>query len=201
MTERGPLELVTPYPFNADGTLPKWFRADGTWAPELFDAGELYIPKGETYELRSNPGFKLENPFDIRNLRIINPESVLVALDSLERQSISGKPSLCFIGTGGTISMVLKGDTKRPELDIDTLLGYTGRDLLGRFNKASFSFPALIDSSQMKLDYDADMVIAISYIWKRMSEQAKKDFMGFIVAHGTDSLALSSSTIFVPSEK
>lgn len=194
-TERSPLEQVKPYPLNADGTLPKWFTPEGAWDPNKFDAGELYVPKGEMYELASNPGVKLESPFDLRNLRIIDPESVLYALETLEEQSANGNSSLCFIGTGGTISMVLKGDTKRPELDIDKLLSYSGRELLSKFNRASFSFPALIDSSQMKIDYDADIVIAISYLWKKMSEQTKKGFMGFVVAHGTDSMAQSAARV------
>jgi len=191
--ERGALEQVAPYPLNADGSRPKWFAEDGTWDPNKFDAGEVYVPKGETYELASNPGSRIESPFDLRNLRVIDPQSVLDARDSIEEQSRNGRPSLCFIGTGGTISMVLKGDTKRPELNIDALLSYTGRDLLQRFNKASSSFPALIDSSQMKLDYDADLVISMSYFWKSLSEQARKTFMGFIIAHGTDSMAQSAT--------
>lgn len=194
-TERGPMEQVEPYPLNADGSLPKWFTKDGVWDPNKFDAGELYVPKGEVYELASNPGLKLENPFDLRNLRIINPTDVTSALQSLEEQSVNGRPSLCVIGTGGTISMVLKEGTKRPELDIDSLLDYSGRNLLGSFNRASLSFPELIDSSQMKMDYDADTVIAMSYMWKRMSDQAKKNFRGFVIAHGTDTMAQSATRI------
>ena len=45
----------------------------------------------------------------------------------------------------------------------------------------------------MKLDYDADVVIAISYMWANLSEAAKQGFRGFLVTHGTDTMAPSTT--------
>lgn len=193
--ERGALVEVAPHPLNADGSLPPWFSKDGSWDPYKFDASLPYSPKGEVYALLSNPSHQLENPFDLRNLRILDPNVVIDALESIENQSGNGKDSIIYLGTGGTLSMMEEDGTKKPTLNVDKILEYSGRGLKTEFNYSSFSFPTLIDSSQFKMDYDADLVIALSYIWGRMTPKTKRGFLGFSILHGTDTMSPSPTRV------
>ena len=61
----------TPWYFDANGNCPPWFDFRGGFVPDKFDPGAEYIPRGNTYELPANPGRRIENPFDLRNLRVI----------------------------------------------------------------------------------------------------------------------------------
>lgn len=184
-----------PYFYDVNGNLPSWFNPDGVFDPKRFDPSILYLPKGDTFELAVNPGRKIENPFDLRNLRFINPQDVLDALHKLEESSKNSLPSICVVATGGTIATKRVGNTLVPGLDINYLFEYSGKLIDKNWNRASLSFPTLIDSSQMKLDFDADAVIAMSYIWTAISEQAKRGFRGFALTHGTDTMAQSATRI------
>ena len=196
------------YPLNVDYTRPAWFDQHPIPAKgfvlEKFDAGELYIPKGTTYGLESNPGKQLENPFDLRNLRFINPEEVLSSIEILEKSALEGKFLVCTIATGGTIASELSKEEEgkeeaktalKQEVAIEELLGYTGRRLLENYTFSVVQLPKLIDSSRMKLDFDADIAIAISYTWKKLSNRAKSQLRGFLVAHGTDTMSSSSTKV------
>lgn len=193
--ERGALNDVQPYPLNADGSRPKWFNEDGVWDPYKFDASEPYTPKGSVYTLKSNPERILESPFDLRNLRVLDPNVVIDALESIENQAGNGKDSIIYIGTGGTLSMMEQEGTKRPVLNVDRILEYSGRGLRTEFNYSSFSFPTLIDSSQFETDYDADLVIAMTYVWSRMTQKTRREFLGFSILHGTDTMQPSPTRL------
>ena len=149
-----------PYYFTADGKCPPWFDENGLFDPKKFDATLPYNPKGTTYTLPSNPNRAFENPYDLRNLRIINPRRVTESLQALEDSNkLDQRPAICVVATGGTIASAM---TKEGELvasvDIQTIFDYVGRFYKVRYDYAAFSFPTLIDSSQMKIDYDADIV-------------------------------------------
>ncbi len=187
--------LELPYYYTASGECPPWF-SEGQFKPDLFDATVPYTPKGTTYRLESNPDKVIENPYDLRNLRIINPLEVVRAVEELEvANRTERRPAICVIATGGTIASAMVGDELVPAIDISEIFGYVGRFYNRKYNYSAFSFPTLIDSSQMKLDYDADMVIAMSYIWKRMSENLRTNFQGFIISHGTDTFGPSLTRV------
>lgn len=189
-------ELSGAYYLDREGKRPSRFTENGEFISDLFDASLPYIPKGDVYYRESNHKKGLENPFDLRNLRFIDPSTVQTALADLERKNEADpRPSVILVGTGGTISMTISEGSKTPGLGVDFLLEYAGRQLNKNINTSWFSTPELIDSSQMKLDFDADIVIALSYIWSRMSAQTKKEFRGFVVAHGTDTMAQSGTRI------
>lgn len=148
-----------------------------------------------TYHLDSNPEREFENPFDLNNLRYLDKKVVMHAFEKIESFRNTSKPFFCLIATGGTIASTMQEGSLVPTLDIDYLLSFTGRDLERNYNHASMSFPKLIDSSQMTMDYDADIVIAISWLHKKMSEETKKHFYGFVITHGTDTMSQSSTRI------
>ncbi len=185
----------TPWHLDARGNCPPWFDSRGKFHPDLFDPAAEYTPKGTTYNIVSNPTKTLENPFDLRNLRVIDPQSVMDAVTKLNKLGPSSKRTVAAIATGGTIaSHEVKGETV-PGLDLNFLVNYSGRNLRQVWHHASVSFNPLIDSSKMKLDYDADVVIAISHIWANLSDTTKQSFRGFLVTHGTDTMASSTTRI------
>lgn len=129
----------------------------------------------------------------MRNLRVIEPQKVVDAVEKLNKFGSSAKRTVAAIATGGTIaSREIRGETV-PGLDLNFLVNCSGRNLRQVWHHASVSFDPLIDSSKMKLDYDADVVIAMSYIWANLSEATKQSFRGFLVTHGTDTMAPSTT--------
>ena len=76
-----------PYYYTADGQCPPWFEGE-KFVYKKFDPTLPHTPKGETYTLTADKSRKIENPYDLRNLRIINPEFVVSALQQLEQKMI-----------------------------------------------------------------------------------------------------------------
>ncbi len=177
------------------GNLPSGFDEDGNFHPAHYDPGAPYVLKGKTFRLVSNPDTPIEDPFDLDNLRFIDPADVRTALENLEKISAtSEKELICMIATGGTIAMKKndKGELV-PGISPDYLLQFAGGNLEKNFGLVSFSLSTLIDSSQMKIDYIADVVIAMSWLYDHLSKIARNKFCGFFVTHGTDTLALSAT--------
>lgn len=184
-----------PYYHDKDGQCPPWFKQEGQFDPNSYDPGYPFVPRGEIFETVTNKGHKIESAFDLDNLRIIDPEEVLNACHSLEKVAENGHPSICVIATGGTIATKREGGSLVPGLDIDFLFEYAGKLLDKNWNRVSISLPTLIDSSQMHVDYDSDIVIATSFLWASLSEQARKYFRGFAITHGTDTMAQSATRL------
>ncbi|MCK5460997.1 asparaginase [Candidatus Gracilibacteria bacterium] len=166
----------------------------GKFNPDAFDPSIPYEPKGKTYSFSLNPDKKIENPFDLDNLRFFNKKKVERLLELLEdfatdiEKKKDGRQIVSMIGTGGTIAMTDQNGELVPKLDPEYLLKYAGGTLNERFAITAIEFPTLIDSSQMEIDYEADSVIIMSWIWENMSENLKKLFSGFLITHGTDTM-------------
>ena len=175
--------------------IPSWFNKKWQFDPYTYDPAIPYHIKGRTFRLKSNPNTLLEDPFDLDNMRFINQKYVRKALEHIEALAdINGKELVCMIGTGGTISMTESTDGKlRPGLSPDDLLKFAGWGLAERFGITSFEFSTQIDSSQMEIDYIADIVIAMSWFYENLSNKARNKFCGFFVTHGTDTLGQSST--------
>lgn len=177
---------------------PKTGLEEPYFDPDAYDPRKPELPRGNVYILESNPTWLLEDPFDLENLRIMEKEKVRGLLSRLEELTNDPKEKnkliTCVIGTGGTIAMHRneKGEDE-PGLNIADLLAETAQGIPQRFAVVSEDFPTLIDSSQMEIDYNAELIIAMSWIWKNASAVLKKRFAGFLVAHGTDTMAGSSA--------
>lgn len=188
---------VPPWVSN-DG---RYFDAEGKFDPNAFDPAAPYKTQGEVYTLKSNQGRELESAFDLNNLRFIDPKRVdnlLVKLEGAAAEiddSGNGKEVVAMIGTGGTIAMTMKEGELVPTLDPPFLLAHTGGGLENQFSVSSTEFPTPIDSSQQEIDYEADLVIAMSWLWNNMSDQLKKVFSGFLITHGTDTMGGGSTAV------
>lgn len=170
-----------------------------TFDPDAYDPGKPDFPKGGVYILESNPGWLFEDPFDLDNLRILQKEEVInlhKRLEELTQDPDSrDKDIVGMIGTGGTIAM--KKDPKTGTLvtgiDAADLITKTSQGIPDHFAIASIDFPDTYDSSQAEIDYNAEIAIATSWIWKNASPKLQEKFAGFLVAHGTDTMASSSA--------
>lgn len=178
-----------------DWKIPSWFDKDWNFNPYSYDPLADYKVKWETFRLKSNPNVELEDPFDLNNLRFINSENVKNALEQLESMAARNwKELVCMIWTWWTISMVKWNDWKvRPWLSPRNLLDFAWWWLSERFWIVSFEIATQIDSSQMEIDYVADVIIAMSWFYDNLSNKARNKFCWFFVTHWTDTLWQSST--------
>lgn len=155
--------------------------------------------RGATYELDTNPGREFEDPFDLDNLKFYDKTDAenmvreLEGLDARKRRVGSNEKIIAVIGTGGTIAMVKEGDELVAKLDSDVLLNELAGSKRDRFKAASIQLPKMIDSSMMPPDVIADTVLLMSATWNSMSDNLKENFAGFLITHGTDTLAQSAA--------
>lgn len=180
---------------DSDGNIPSWFDKAGNFEPSKYDPQVPYKIKWKTFKLKSNPDRDLEDPYDLNNLRFINPEHVKNALSHIESlyDKDKDKELVCMIWTGGTISMTLQWWKLRPGLNPGDLLRFAWWWLEERFWIVSFELATQIDSSQMEIDYMADVVIAMSWFYENLSNKARSKFCWFFITHGTDTLTQSST--------
>ncbi len=97
-------------------------------------------------------------------------------------------PSVLLIYTGGTIGMIENPDTGALEnFNFDHLLHHVPE--LKRFNYriSSYQFDPPIDSSDMEPRYWAKLVKIINYNYD--------NFDGFVILHGTDTMAYTASAL------
>jgi L-asparaginase/Glu-tRNA(Gln) amidotransferase subunit D len=177
-----------PWPWWKKGSfLPHAYR------PELWDNRDNHeLPANQRIRFGiSSPG--TENPFDLRNLRVFDPEAVQDTLEQLVGNHRSGKKSFVMIGFGGTIGSTLTDNGAIPGVDVDEILKASGGKLDAKYTHAGLAFPTQIMSSQMRIDYAADAVIAMSWMYKSMPADVRDEFMGFMVTHGTDTMTPSAT--------
>lgn len=101
---------------------------------------------------------------------------------------IPKKPSILLIYTGGTIGMIENPETGSLEaFNFDHLMKHVPE--LKRFNCriSSYQFDPPIDSSDMEPRYWARLVQIIHYNYN--------DFDGFVILHGTDTMAYTASAL------
>lgn len=176
---------------------PWWvFKPDGSivFDPNKFDASHSYPARGETIRFNSNPDHEIESPFDLNNLRFIDPEEVTRAYDNVvqDAKEKPDKPICILIGTGGTISMAKEMGALKPKFTPMELVKMAGKK--EKYAMAEVIFPTAIDSSQMEIDYVADLAIAMSWLYAKIeNEKLCQNFGGFIVTHGTDTGAQSQT--------
>lgn len=97
-------------------------------------------------------------------------------------------PSVLLIYTGGTIGMIENPETGALEnFDFDQLLRYVPE--LKRFNYriSSYQFDPPIDSSDMEPSFWSKLVKIINYNYEH--------FDGFVILHGTDTMAYTASAL------
>lgn len=182
-----------PWFYDWDWNIPSWYDKNGNFNPLDFYTEKPYKIKWKTFRLKSNPNKKLEDPFDLNNLRFINPQKVKDALINIEKLVSIWKELVCMIWTWWTIPMTLQSWKLKPWLKPSDLQKFAWWWLNERFWIVSFELETQVDSSQMEIDYIWDLVIAMSRFYVNLSEVTKLNFIWFFITHWTDTL-ISSST-------
>ncbi len=181
---------------DASGKLYSGFDESGNFHFSQYNPANVCAIKGKTFRLASNPNVIQEDAFDIENIRIINPNSVRAAVAQLEERGECEpeKELVCMIITGGTMSSVYdEYGVARSATSADYLLKFAGSGLAQRFNVITVPFHRLTPSSQMEIDYVADTVIAMSWIYSQLRYHTRSRFAGFIITHGTDTLNICAT--------
>jgi L-asparaginase/Glu-tRNA(Gln) amidotransferase subunit D len=172
---------------------------DFVFEPVSYRAEMLPPHRGMTYELPTNPGRLFEDPFDFDNLKFykqaeaVNMVRELEDLDVQIRGKGTDQKIVAIIGTGGTIAMVKEKGELVSRLDADTLLDELPASKRGRFKAASIQLPTMVDSSLIHPDVIADTVLLMSATYNMMSEYLRENFAGFLITHGTDTMAQSAA--------
>ena len=135
----------------------------------------------------------LSNPADLSKLKKINHDSVrnlVKEINSLTNADIKKRKLVIAIGSGGTISMKTENGIRIPDLNFENILKHSSRELKDKFLVKSFD-AFCIDSSQMDYSHTRELAISMIYIY----ENIKVPFIGFLVVHGTDTMAYSGSAM------
>ncbi|MGB1077451.1 MAG: asparaginase [Bdellovibrionales bacterium] len=135
----------------------------------------------------------LKDPTDLDNLKKIPPNAVrdfVTRLNAVTPDLLNGRKLVAAIGTGGTISMRVENGISVPDLDFNKILLHTNSDLTNLFYIESLD-AFCIDSAQMNYAHARELAIVMSYVFANI----KVPFEGFLVTHGTDTMAYSSATL------
>lgn len=172
-----------------------WSR--GRFNPDAFDPAAPHRAQGETFKLAVNPHHDFESASDLRNLRVVVRSSAERLREQLETLAYSGNRTIvAMLGTGGTIAMRRSSSgIMEHSFEPNYLLGWVGAGLAERFDSAALELPTPIDSSQQEIDYLADLVIVMTWLWKQATPKLRQRLAGFMVIHGTDSMAPSASLV------
>lgn len=101
---------------------------------------------------------------------------------------MSDNPSVLLIYTGGTIGMIENPETGALEnFQFDQLLKHVPELKRFNYNISTFQFDPTIDSSDMEPKYWANLVHIIA--------DRYDDYDGFVILHGTDTMAYTASAL------
>lgn len=102
--------------------------------------------------------------------------------------TLSARPKILIIYTGGTIGMMENPDTRVLEpFDFDHLIDNVPKLKMLDFDVDSYPFEKPIDSSAMNPSHWGDIA--------RVIEQNYDSYDGFVVLHGTDTMAYTASAL------
>jgi L-asparaginase len=131
----------------------------------------------------------LDNPDDLSHLKLIDAKSVEEFLSKLNAYN-GDKKLVAAIGTGGTISMKVENGVRVPDLDFDSIFKQVGNTLENNFDVLTLD-AFCIASPDMNYSHVRELAIVIAYIGKNI----KVPFMGFLITHGTDTMAFSAAAL------
>lgn len=102
--------------------------------------------------------------------------------------NITSRPKILIIYTGGTIGMIENPETKvlRP-FDFSHLIDNVPKIKMLNYDIDNLQFNPPIDSSNMSVDHWSQMANAI--------EQNYDNYDGFVILHGTDTMAFTASAL------
>lgn len=135
----------------------------------------------------------LRAPDDLGLLTLVKPEAVkhwVAELNAMDPKALKGKKLVAAVGTGGTIAMKTEDGIRRPDLDFAGVFGFAHAGLNESFCVKSLDM-CRIDSSQMDYRHVRELAIVMTYVWRHVTVP----FIGFLVLHGTDTLAYTSAAM------
>lgn len=133
----------------------------------------------------------LADPDNLDHLVLIDAKAVKQFISDLNAHAAAKKDSRKLVGiiaTGGTISMKTVDSVRSPDLDLAGILQQGGGGMAERFDLVGLD-AFRIDSSQMDYRHVRDLAIALTHVW----ENCKADLAGFLVLHGTDTMAYTAA--------
>lgn len=139
------------------------------------------------------PSSFLDKPDDLNYLEHVEPKAVKFFVEELNSsmpEKLGNKKLVAVIGTGGTISMKVKDGIRVPDLDFESIFSQVGQRLGDVFDVVSLD-AFRIDSSQMNYSHIRDLAIIMTYVWNNL----EVPFKGFLIPHGTDTMAYSAASI------
>lgn len=169
----------------------------------------LEISQGAKVAYEHNPNTQFDKPGDLDNLRFLDSNRVMFAANSFEEISYyqqypmrtprEGIPDTVFVGInlGGTIMMRNGAEGLVPDGQIGQTFDTHFQKRFPRTRVKSFSFPRTklskdsqpsygIDSSQIEMDFIADIANSMICIWNDLKPEERKVFGGFLICTGTD---------------
>lgn len=117
-------------------------------------------------------------------------EALVETLNSLTPDKLGTRKLVVAIATGGTIAMKVENGIRKPDLDFKGVFRHANIQLNDQFEVVSLD-AFNIDSSQMDYAHVRELAIVMAYVHKH----AKVPFLGFLVLHGTDTLAYTSAAM------
>lgn len=132
----------------------------------------------------------IKTPFSLDHLKIINRDDVIQFVDNL-KNSTTHKKRVIAINTGGTISMESSSEgTLTPSLNFSEMLAQIPTSISDKYQILGLNI-FNIDSSQMNYQHSRELTICLNYIYKNLQDS----FIGFIIIHGTDTMAYTGANI------
>lgn len=135
----------------------------------------------------------IDKPPSLENLKYVSAQDVEQYINDLKTVlsgNKDGRKIIAVIGTGGTISMKIEDGIRLPDLDFNNVLARTHTDLTDKFEFVPLD-AFCIDSSQMNYGHVMDLAIICHAIWSACPDC----FAGFLIAHGTDTMAYSAAAL------
>ncbi len=145
--------------------------------------------------LNSNDIEKGFIPFadDLSQLRLVDAQSVrdlAENINSFPPGDLANRKRVIVMATGGTVAMKMENGIRIPAFSCKDIFGLIDPQLQDNFLLHGLNAFNL-DSSQMNYMHARDLAIVATYLWR----QIHVPFLGFLVLHGTDTMAYTSAAM------
>lgn len=194
-----------------------WYDDGNSLILEEFVPG-LLVSDGRQISYKHNPEQQFDDPSDPNNFRFLcYANTRRAALNAFSKAKpprdgqpyvpLEGSTSIVGANMGGTIMMAKgEGGGLEPSGEIGRVFDKHFQNTFPTCFVASFALPPMrnrkedkasygIDSSQMEIEFMADVAIAMTTTWNEYFPEERRAFGGFIVSLGSDTCAYDLSLL------